>query len=425
MLPTLPSDPDFGLALSEQEAGHSAAARAAYQRLLSRYPDHWLALANLGALELGCGRVSAAVDALHRSLVLCSGQYETWHQLGLALQAQGQLDAAKAAFSRAILLNPEFAESHVGLAHLVLAQGDWVQGWAEYEWRLNLPSCCALGAEYAAPRWPGDVSDGSLQGKRLLLCSEGSVGDILQFCRYVPELESSGATVVLHVPPSLASLLKSVSRRVEVAVKGACQEDLPQYDFYCPLLSLPYHLQITPENVPAKVPYLAPHGEVLARWRQRLGATERIRVGLCWGISAGGLPPNPLLPSALKPLLELDCELHCLQAVGPSEVEWLNVLLDDGVQVRTYTEAFANWEELAALVAGLDVVISVDSDVVHLAGALGRPVWVLLEEQPHFRWLQARSDSPWYPTARLFRRNPNTDWDTVIQQVRTALAALC
>jgi hypothetical protein len=275
------------------------------------------------------------------------------------------------------------------------------------------------------PRWQGSEP---LAGKTLLVHAEQGLGDVMQFCRYLPLLAAQGGTIVFEVMPSLKALLHSLPGDIHIIARG---EPVPAVDYYCPLLSLPHALKTRVDTIPAQVPYLAAEPERVAKWTERLRELPGMRVGLAWQgnpkveklIWARGRS-FPL--AALEPLAQLPgVSLLSLQK-GPgheqlARVPFADRIVDLGTDLDSGPDAFL---DSAAVMANLDLVVSCDTSIVHLAGALGRPVWTALSVSPEWRWLLERNDSPWYPTMRLFRQPTEGDWGAVVTAIVRALAPL-
>ncbi|MBM4220713.1 MAG: tetratricopeptide repeat protein, partial [Gammaproteobacteria bacterium] len=340
------------------------------------------------------------------------------NNLGNALQAAGRLDEALRSHDRALALKPDFPDARWNKAFALLLQGDFAAGWPLFESRWELP-----GNRPAAisdrPLWLGDAP---LAGRTLLVHHEQGLGDTLQMLRYVPLLAAQGARVVVQVPATLAALAATVAGVASVVTAG---EPLPDHDLHCPCMSLPLACRTTLATIPASVPYLAVPDAPGALWRARLDeARSAQRTGLHVGIAWSGSSAHrndrqrSLALRELLPLLELPAEFHSLQKeYRPGEGEQL------GTQgrVHDWSARLDTLADTAALIAGLDLVISVDTSVAHLAGALGKPVWLLLPAAPDYRWLLERSDSPWYPTMRLFRQQHAGNWAPVIDALTGTL----
>jgi hypothetical protein len=300
---------------------------------------------------------------------------------------------------------------------LRLLTGDLDAGWREYEWRWKDKSLDLPERDFAQPLWLGG---GGIEGKTILLHSEQGFGDTIQFCRYAPLIAARGARVLLDVPEPLQDLMASVSGVARVISE---KDRPPNFDVHCPLLSLPLAFKTRIESIPANTPYLSAPSETMRNWDLSFGSKDRLRVGLAWS----GRPTNrddsnrSIKLQSLLPLLDVRANFVSLQKdVRPDDATELKVrsdLLHVGDKLKTFADT-------AAVIANLDLVISVDTSVVHLAGALAKPVWVLLSFVPDWRWLLNRDDSPWYPTARLFRQNAPGDWAGVISRVVRELERL-
>jgi hypothetical protein len=369
---------------------------------------------NLGLCLRHQDRLREAVLAYRKALALKADYAPARNNLGLDLQALGQARAAVEEFEQAIAAQPGFAEAHWNLGLALLTLGDLVRGWQEYEWRLQCQPFADDGLNLAgvAP-WRGEP----LTGKTLLVRREQGAGDTIQFLRFVPELRLRGARVLLHVGPEVADLARSVDPGVELfdPVRNA-----GTVDYFVNLLSLPRWLGITLDNLPAATPYLHVNADRVAAWRTRLAAYPGRRIGLVWG----GNPQHkndrnrscPLI--LLKPLLDLPGISWFSLQKGESAKQLAalegNGIIDLGPDLNSYADT-------AAALGGLDLLITVDTSVAHVAGAVGCPAWVLIPYAPDWRWLLDREDSPWYPTLRLFRQDATTRWHGVRERLQAAL----
>jgi Tfp pilus assembly protein PilF len=372
---------------------------------------------NLGLALAAADRTDEAIAAYRQALALKPDHATAWNNLGLALQAANQLPEAIDAFRAALRLAPGFAQAHWNLGLALLAHGAFAEGWREYDWRLAIPELGGGLPAPAGPRWEG----GDPAGRTLLLTSEQGLGDTLQFIRFASLLAARGARVLVRAQPALAPLLASAPGVAAVYGSG---DALPAYDAHLPLLSVAGALGIDADTLPRAVPYLACDPRLapetaaqLAPWR------DRVKVGLAWaGSRAHGNDRRRSCPlAALAPLLAMP------------GLAWFSLQKDDGEdQIAQVPEARdlvlldarRDFERKAALMTALDLVVSVDTSTAHLAGALARPLWVLLPFAPDWRWQLERGDSPWYPTARLFRQTRAGDWPGVIGEVRRSLKAL-
>ncbi len=302
---------------------------------------------------------------------------------------------------------------------MLLLAGQYEEGWHEYEWRWLCASHAHRQRRFSVPRWDGQPAP----GRTILVHAEQGFGDALQFVRYLPLIieRAGGSGIILECRPEQASLFKQFeSPRMRVVERSASDETLPPFDLHLPLLSAPLTLrEFAP--LPAKAPYLVADSKLRDRWRRRLGCEAKFRVGLAWAGDPGHGHDRrrSIPPEKLSPLLEVPgIEFVSLQVAGdPLPAK----LADSGI--RDFRKEIADFSDPAALIAELDLVITVDTATAHLAGALGRPVWVLLPFVPDWRWGVAREDSPWYPSMRLFRQFEPGEWDDVVQRVIAEIRA--
>jgi tetratricopeptide (TPR) repeat protein len=385
-----------------QANGQTEQAITTLQKALSLRPDYPQALNNLANALADRGDFPAAVEAARRAVTLQPTYAEAWSNLGTALQQTKESDPAIAAFRKAIELKSDFSIAHFNLGIALLLAGRFDQGWPEYE--------CRRGRPEALPDMAG------LKGKTILLHAEQGLGDTIQFARFIPMVAKLGARVILHCHSELARLLETVDG-VEQVVTPADQT--PESDLRFPLMSLPRHFQTTLQTIPNATPYLRADGELSSRWRKRLPGNS-VKVGLVW---SGRRTPNPRrsIPlTELTPLTQVPgISLVSLQvgevAKDPATIPGFENVLD-------FTGEIHDFSDTAALIENLDLVISIDTAVAHLAGAMGKPVWVLLQFVPDWRWMLDRADSPWYPSMRLFRQPSFGDWRTPIMQVAQELS---
>jgi len=341
-------------------------------------------------------------------------QADEYSNRGAALAAMNRWDEALANFDQAIALRPDHAGAHFCRAILWLLQGDFARGWAEYEWRWKTVHGRALQARrrFLQPIWLGTED---IAGKTILLYSETGLGDTLQFCRFAKLVRDLGATVLLQVQEPLVELLaqlESVSQVLPETVPP------PPFDVHCPLLSLPLALAIELATIPAGK-YLSAPLTRAARWRAQVGRSARPRIGLVWR----GDPHNPDDPKRSLTLAELLPHLpggfqylSLQKEVNESERRLVAAHLDDFVPAYEL-----DFVETAALCECLDLVISVDTSIAHLSAALGQKTWILVPYNPDCRWLLDRDDSPWYPSARLYRQARSGDWCGLLTRVAADL----
>jgi tetratricopeptide (TPR) repeat protein len=404
--------------------GRFEAALADYDAALAQ-EGRIAALHNARASALlALGRHGEALDSCAAALRLDPANGDAQLNRASVLCELGRHEEALAAYDACLAVNPgrPAALYYSGTAWLTL--GDYGRGWALYEARLGLGGVRGAGpqAGFAQPAWTGETP---LSGKTLLLTSEQGLGDTLQFCRYADLAKAQGATVILQAEAPLVALLSTLKGADRVLAKGAA---LPPFDLHASLMSLPHAFGTRLDTVPAQVPYLHAEPDKVAAWARRLGPKTRPRVGLAW---AGGFQAERTdlrtvyqrrdIPLAmLAPLAGAEVDFVSLQKGEPAHGElahWAGpAMLDPAAELHDLSHT-------AALIENLDLVITVDTAVAHLAGALGKPVWILNRFDSCWRWMRERTDSPWYPTARLFRQQTLGDWPPVVREVGEALRA--
>lgn len=403
----------FNLANARHRAGRADDALAGYARALALKPEYAEAWNNRANVLREGNRTEEALAHYERALALRPDYVDALLNRGLALSALNRHAEAAACYARVLALEPEHAEAHYCESLHRLLTGDFARGWQEYEWRWRVRDAEAA-PRHAQALWLGRED---LAGRTILLHAEQGYGDTLQFCRYAALVAGLGARVLLQVQPPLTSLLSRLTGPVRVVAQG---EALPPFEFHCPLMSLPLAFRTTLETIPAAVPYLSADPARVAAWRARLGPAAGPRIGLAWsGRPTHRNDANRSIPLAtLAPLLAAGADFVSLQKeLREHDRQGLAAL----PALRHYGALLQDYDDTAALIACLDLVITVDTSVAHLAGALGRPVWILLPSNPDWRWLLEREDCPWYPTARLFRQARMGDWGEVLRRVGAAL----
>jgi tetratricopeptide (TPR) repeat protein len=399
----------YNLANAFLELGGIDEALASYDDVLAKNPSHVGALVNRGNTLLRFNRPAEAISSYDKALVAMPGHPQILTNRGHALRRLDRPLEALADFEAALVKGPEFPEAHFEAAMTRLTLGDFEAGWKGYEWRWKAGALASQRRQLRAPLWLGDAP---VSGRTILLHAEQGFGDTIQFIRYAPLLAGRGAKVVCEVQPELQSLL-SPFEDIDIIAKG---EPLPPFDLHCPLLSLPLAFGTKPGTIPASVPYLTAPVERLAHWRDRL-PRERPCAGFVWSGSASHKNDgNRSIPLARLVALFADPLLACfslqseLRDADREVLRGLPNLVHLGGELRDFADT-------AAVISLLDVVISVDTSVAHLAGALGKPVVILLPYAADFRWMRGHDDTPWYPTARLLRQPAFGDWDSAIARL--------
>jgi len=413
--------PDSAMAFNNlgatlRDLGRLEEAEESCRAALRLKPDYGDALNNLGTALADLGRFQEAVDSYQQSLRLNPKSLEIHNNLGNVLTHLGDLDGAIAAYSAALEIMPQSVDVHHNLAMTLLRSGRFEEGWAEYEWRWRSKQLAAVRRNFAQPQWDGEP----LGDRVLLVHAEQGFGDTLQFCRYASRI---GGRVIVEVQPELARLLQNLAG-VEVIPRG---HPLPKFDVHCPIMSLPGLIEPTPDPTHHADPYISAEPSQVALWRARLTPLKGLRVGLVW--AGGNRPDQPTLEAVnrrrsmtlamLAPLAQVSGVSFVSLQKGAPAVE--AAAPPEGLTVHDFTADLNDFADTAALVANLDLVITVDTAVAHLAAALGRPVWMANRFDSCWRWLTDRRSSPWYPTLTQFCQPAPGDWDSVATDLAAAL----
>jgi tetratricopeptide (TPR) repeat protein len=384
-------------------------ALAELERLLATVPEHVEALGNRGNVLVRLNRPAEAIASYDAARRIVGDTVQLITNRAHALRRLDRVEEAVAELQKAIAVRADFAEAHFELGMARLTLGDFAGGWPEYEWRWKTAAFAPGGRPFASPLWTGEQD---LAGKTVLLHGEQGLGDTIQFARYVPLVAARGATVILEVQPELTSLLAGLAGAASVIARG---RKLPRFDLHCPLMSLPRAFGTMAETVPAATPYIEVSAARAHEFAQRLPPDGPL-VGIAWaGRRAHHNDQNRSLPLAcLAPLLRRTdaCFVSLQRDLRPGDDAFLRQtpnVIDLGVP--------ADLADTAALISRLDAVISVDTAVAHLAGALGKRLVLLLPFAADFRWLRGRDDSAWYPSARLVRQTAFGDWDAVVARL--------
>jgi hypothetical protein len=364
------------------------------------------------------GRDAEAFAALETARKLGAEERTYLPILALARAFSGETEQALADFERAIAADPDGFQTYYNRAFLRLGTGDWTNGWQDHEWRLKQHDHPHRNHAKLAPKWTGEP----LAGKRLMVYGEQGLGDTIQFLRYVPRLKATGAELTLKVQAPLVRLVAANFPDVDVTAQLGLRQG---FDFQVSLMSLPAIFGDTMDTLPREIPYLSADPERIAKWR-RLMPAETFNVGIVWQGSTGyardatrSIPLAKFAPLAKVP----GVRLFSVQAqVGLDQLDRIGAEMNVG----RFGEALENnpdgLQEMAAIMANLDLLVMSDTAPTHLGGALGRPVWVVLSRQPDWRWMEKRDDSPWYPAMRLFRQSVAGDWDEVFSRIAINLS---
>jgi tetratricopeptide (TPR) repeat protein len=385
---------------------------AAYDKALSLNPklaDAWLGRGNsLRNLK----RYDEAFAAYDKALALKPGLEGAWLGRGNVLFELNRDAEALACYEQALTLKPGLPDALFNKAFVKLSLGEFEEGWKLYEWRWQSENFSSPLRNFPQPLWLGGES---LAGKTILVHAEQGFGDTIQFSRYLAKVRAENRKIVFEVQPPLRSLFASLFPDMPVIARG---DALPQFDWHCPLLSLPLAFKTTLDTIPAEVPYIAAPPEKQQIWQDMLGPKSKPRIGLAWSGKAHPDINRSIPLQLLLPLMSEAAEFHSLQ----KDVKVDDVATLAANPIADHCDRLTDFSETAALIAQLDLVISIDTAVAHLAAAIGMRTWILLPFHPDFRWLRERADCPWYPTARLFRQRVIGDWPSVIASLKPALA---
>jgi Tetratricopeptide repeat/Glycosyltransferase family 9 (heptosyltransferase) len=413
--------PNYAEALSNRgmtlrELNRFEEALENYDRALIARPEFAKALSNRGNVLHELTRFDEALASFDRALRVDPEHAEALSNRGVTLHALKRFEEALLNFDRALQLRPSHADTHYNEALCRLLNGDFERGWEKAEWRWETEHTADKKRNFSQPLWLGS---NDIAGKAILLHGEQGFGDMIQFCRYVPLVAERAGRVILEIPEPLHELMHTLSGAVRIISRV---DPLPHFDMHCPLLSLPLAFRTELKTIPSACPYLHASAQTILRWDARLGQGTRPRIGLVWS----GRPTHKndrnrsVKLHTLLPLLEVDATFVSLQRDLRADDK---ATLENQKNVIHFGDELRDFSDTAALISNLDLVISVDTSVAHLAGALSKPVWILLPFIPDWRWLLDRDDSPWYPTARLFRQDHTRVWDDVVARVREAIVS--
>lgn len=409
--------PDYAIAYMDRgntlrELERVPEALQSYERALQLNPQYAQAWSNRGVVLKRLGRMADAATSYERAIAIDPSFVDAIVNYATLLKDMMRLPSAVAMNGRALALDPDNSGAHLNLAICHLVSGDWALGWPHYEWRWKTEQLKDGVRTFAQPQWQGE----SLEGKTILLHAEQGLGDTLQFCRFAQMLAARGAKVLLEVQAPLLGVLAQLSGVHALLARG---QVLPPFDLHCPLLSVPLALGLTLANLPPASAYLQADVEASRAWRHQVGQGE-VRVGVVWS----GRPEhkndhNRSIPfEEFQRMFRPGLHFHCLQ----KEFRLADrQALASRSDVAVWDSQLHSFSDTAALIDAMDVVVSVDTSVAHLAAAMGKPVWLLLPFSPDWRWVIGRDDSPWYPHMRLFRQADTGQWAPVLEQIYQAL----
>ncbi|MGD0389631.1 MAG: tetratricopeptide repeat protein [Tepidisphaeraceae bacterium] len=406
-----------------QEQGNLEEAIPLYRRAIELRPLFAKAYGNLGNALRGLGKLDESIAVCRKAVELQPTLEEAHVNLGTALHLAGQYEPAMAECHAAIAIRKEFPEAHKDLALMLLVQGRFEQGWREYEWRLRLPNYFNSIDRFRQPMWDGS----DFQGKTLLVHAEQGLGDTIHFARFLPMVAKMGGKIVLECQSELVRLMKQTQILAGVQIvprQSKAGPSLP-FDLHCPLMSLPFllrRLDPSRDDDVIKPPYMKEDSALKEQWRTRLPSGGRLKVGLAWAGSKTNKNDRhrSITLATLAPLARANVDFYNLQ-LGKPGLQAANP--PQGMKMIDLTSMIGDFADTAALLSELDLVVSVDTAVVHLAGAMGKPVWVFLQFTPDFRWLLEGDATPWYPSMRLIRQTKFGAWNDLIERTADELAA--
>lgn len=410
-----PDNPDIllpmGAALHDLERYDEALG--VYRRVMEHAPASAPLYHNRGNTLLALDRFDEAIDSYARALVLMPEDAEALVTMGTAFEQLAQYDNAMKCYEEALRRVPDCAEAHWNLSLALLRRGDFLRGWDEFNWRWQKKGYTTRWREFPAESWDGRP----LHGRTILIHAEQAFGDTIQFARYLPMVALRGGKVLVECPQPLVSLLETIDGVAQVVAAGA---PLPHADFHLPLMSLPQLFATTLETIPDEIPYLLPPQERLHRWKDLIGPGQRLRIGLVW---AGRKKPDPHRTCRLSDLAPLanitNASFYSLQ-LGEGADQAANP--PAGMDLIDLTSHIADFADTAAFIAHLDLVISIDTAVAHLAGAMGKRTLLLLPFAPDWRWMLERGDSPWYRTMHIFRQRTAGNWTDPVRLLTEIVA---
>ena len=392
--------------------GRLDAAVASYDQAIEHKADHAYAYCNRGVVQQSLGLTAAALSSYDQAIAYDPTDAMAHYNRALLLQDCSRWNDAIVSYDRAIAIDPQFSDAQYNRALTLLFLGDFERGWRGYEWRWHNAQRLSIGAprHFQQPLWLGEDS---LEGKRLFLYSEAGLGDTLQFCRYATSAAALGATVLVEVQPPLVDLLSKLRGVSRVMAAGSIS---PSFDYQCPLMSLPLAFKTTLDRIPAAAKYLDSDQIKVARWRTRLGTRKRPRIGLAWSGNPGNTIDRrrSIRLADMAEHLPTEVEYFCLQKEVRREDR---ATLDSNSRIFSFDDDSLDFANTAALCECMDLVISVDTSIAHLSGALGRRTWLLLPQVPDWRWMREREDSPWYLTMKLYRQKFAGNWNEVFARL--------
>jgi len=414
-----PNYPDihFNRGAAFQRLNQLEAAIACYDNVIALNPNHVNAYFNRGAALQGLGQLESAISCYDKALALNPNYADIHFNRGAAFQRLNQLEAAITCYDTVIALNPNHVNALWNKTLSLLLNGNFEMGWKLFQ-RGGEFNTRQVQQDYIEPLWLGEDS---LAGKSILLHNEQGLGDTLQFCRYVKLVSNLGGRVILKAQKPLISLLSDLEGVSHLVAEG---EEVPKFDFQCPLMSLPLAFKTEINTIPVSKKYIHSSPIKAQEWKNKLGEKFKPRIGIAWSSTSSFLHDSSRSMTLAELLLALpsgEFEYFCLQKeIKAIDKETLRL----NSQIKFVGDELDDFSDTAALIENLDLVISTCTSIPHLSGALGKQTWLLLAYTPDWRWLLNREDTPWYPSTKLYRQSSSGDWTSVLQRVKTDLLRL-
>ena len=412
------ADVHFSRGVTYYELGQYEEALKSYDHAIELCPNQANVYSNRGIVFKSLKRYEEALKNIDFAIKLKPDLAAAFSNQGLVYFELKEYEEACKSYDRAIKLEPNIGDAYWNKSNLKILQGCYEEGWRLFEWRWKTTFLKLKPRNFNQPLWLGQEA---INNKIILIHHEQGFGDAIQFSRYIPLIEKyNPKEIILETPQALISLVSTVRGNFKIIKLG---DPLPHFDYYCPVMSLPLAFKTTLENIPSDMPYLYAEKSKISLWGERLGPKIKPRVGLVWSGSKGHKNDHnrSLLFKQLKLICDLPFEFHCLQK-EIREID-LKVLGKEG-NIKEHQNELIDFSDTAALISHLDLVVSVDTSVAHLAGALGKNVFLMLPYAPDYRWMNERPDTPWYPTMRLFRQPKADDWTSVVSKIRLEIKNL-
>jgi len=412
------ADVHFSRGVTYYELGQYEEALKSYDHAIELCPNQANVYSNRGIVFKSLKRYEEAFKNIDFAIKLKPDLAAAFSNQGLVHGELKEYEEACKSYDRAIKLEPNIGDAYWNKSNLKILQGCYEEGWRLFEWRWKTTFLKLKPRNFNQPLWLGQEA---INNKIILIHHEQGLGDSIQFSRYIALIEKyHPKEIILEAPKSLISILSTLRGNFKIIKLG---DPLPYFDYYCPIMSLPLAFKTTLENIPSEMPYLYAEKSKISFWGERLGPKIKPRVGLVWSGFKGHKNDHnrSLLFKQLKPIYDLPFEFHCLQK-EIREID-LEVLGKEG-NIKEHQNELIDFSDTAALISHLDLVVSVDTSVAHLAGALGKKVFLMLPYAPDYRWMDERADTPWYPTMRLFRQPKADDWTSVISEIRLEIKNL-